>query len=359
MGTLGLLLLIPLVWPFVAKALWKREITLLELMANLAIGVAVVTASYYGGRYLQGLDFEVQNGRLLSKVSEEVSCEHSYTCNCRETCSGAGTSRSCSTSCDTCYEHSYDVDWKLKTEVGDIKVSRVDRRGTTEPPRYTRAKPGDPVSVTKAYENYIKAAPDSLFNKATEQSLKAQFAPKLMPYPFDVQDLHYVNRVLVQGVSVPDVAQWNADLQDMLATLGPKKQVNAVIVITSEPNPNFAEALRAHWLGGKKNDVVVVLGVPQYPEIAWSRVFSWTDRELFKVELRDALQELKTLERSQVMGVLKEHITQGFVRKPMKDFEYLKNEVEPPLWLSILLAFLGLAVSVGTSLYLARNDYRG
>lgn len=356
MGTLGLLLLIPLVWPFVAKAIWSHEITLPQMGINLGVGVLVVLAGYYGSRYAQGYDIEIHNGRLTSKTSEHVSCEHSYSCNCREICTGSGKDRSCSTTCDTCYEHSYDVDWKLKTEVGDIKVSRVDRRGIFEPPRFSRAQPGDPVSVAKSYQNYIKAAPDSLFSKATEQTLKAQFEGRLPAYPDDVHDLHYVNRVIVQGVPVPDVARWNSDLQELLATLGPKKQVNAVLVMTNEVNPNFAEALRAAWLGGKKNDVVVVLGMPQYPEIAWTRVFSWTDRELFKVELRDDLQELHTLDRAAVMATLRKHIERDFVRKSMKDFAYLQNEVEPPLWLVVLLALGSLGVSVGVSMYFARNS---
>lgn len=358
MGTLGLLLALPIIWPFVAKVRWKHEITILELLANLAIGVAVTVGGYYGGRHLQAADVEVQNGRLVSKASEHVSCDHSYSCNCKEVCSGSGSSRSCSTSCDTCYEHSYDVDWNLNTEVGEIQVERVDRRGVDEPPRFTRAQPGDPVSLSKPYQNYIKAAPDSLFNKATETTLKAQFAGKLVPYPADVFDYHYVNRFVSVGVPVPDGAAWNADLQQVLASLGPKKQVNAVVVLVNEANPNYAEALRAHWLGGKKNDVVVVLGVTQYPELNWVRVFSWTDRELFKVELRDALQGLKTLERSQVLGVLREHIEKGFVRKSMKDFAYLQNEVELPLWLTILLALLGVGVSVGASVYFANNNQR-
>ncbi|KWA84280.1 hypothetical protein WL29_23270 [Burkholderia ubonensis] len=358
MGTLGLLLLVPLVWPFVAKAIWKHEITLGELATNLAIGVLVVLAGYYGSRYAQAYDVEIHNGRLISKNSETVSCEHSYTCNCRQVCTGSGKDQSCSTTCDTCYEHSYDVDWKLKTEVGDIKVPRVDRQGTLEPPRFSRAQPGDPVSVEKAYQNYIKAAPDSLFNKATEDSLKAQFAGLLPAYPDDVYDLHYVNRVIVQGVPVPDLAQWNSDLQQLLATLGPKKQVNAVVVLTNLANPNFAEALRATWLGGKKNDVVVVLGVTQYPEVAWARVFSWTDRELFKVELRDELQNLHTLDRVKVLAAIRTHIERDFVRKSMKDFAYLQNEIEPPLWMVVLLAIVGLAVSVGVSMYFARNNVR-
>lgn len=358
MGTLGLLLLVPIIWPFVAKGLWKHEITLPELAANLVIGVLVAVLGFYGSRYIQAQDVEVHNGRLLSKASHIVSCEHSYRCNCRESCSGSGSNKSCSQVCDTCYEHSHDVDWRLDTQVGTIEVPRVDRQGVREPQRFTQAKPGDPVSVAKAYQNYIKAAPHSLFNKATELSLKAQFEGRLPAYPAMVRDLHYVDRVVTEGVTLKNRAQWTTALQEMLADLGPKHEVNVVLVFTAERDPQYAEALRAHWLGGKKNDVVAVVGLTE-EVIQWVRVFSWTDKELFKVQLRDELAQRPVLAVEPFIETLRSHIENSFVRKPMQDFEYLKNEIEPPLWLAILLGALAATASIGTSLVFSKNDYRG
>ena len=358
MGVLSLILLVPLAWPFFAKALWKREITLAEMGLNLAVGVLVAVGGYYASMHVQASDVEIWNGLLREKQSERVSCTHSYSCNCKQVCTGSGQNRSCSQQCDTCYEHNYDVDWNLKTDVGTVEIDRVDRQGIHEPPRFSRAKLGDPVALAKPFQNYIKAAPDSLFNASSEQMLKAQFQGKLLPYPAEVYDYHYVNRVITQGVNVPTLPAWNAALAQTLAKLGPSKQVNAIIVFSKENDPNYAEALRAAWLGGKKNDVVVVLGTPEYPKIAWVRVFSWTDKELFKVELRDELFNLQEVDIDKVMAVLATHIEKQFVRKHMADFEYLKNEATPPTWLAILLAVLAAGTSIGLSLYLSRNEYR-
>ena len=359
MGVLSLILLIPLAWPFVAKALWKHEITLAEMGINLGVGVLVAVVGYMASLHIQALDTEIHNGVLVSKASERVSCEHSYQCRCRETCSGSGSSKSCSTTCDTCYEHAYDVDWNLNSDIGVVNVARVDRRGLQEPPRFTRAQAGDPVSLARSYQNYIKAAPDSLFNASVQQFLLTRYEGKIPSYPDTVYDYHYVNRVLAQGISVPELTAWNNDLARLLSRLGPRKQVNVVIVFTKEADPQYAEALRAAWLGGKKNDVVVVFGVPEYPKIGWARIVSWTDKELFKVQLRDALQSMETLDRPLVMNLLDEHISGHFVRKSMKDFEYLKNEATPPTWLAALLAVLAAAASIGLSVYLSRNQYRG
>jgi hypothetical protein len=358
MTTLGLLLIIPLLWPIVAKAIWKNEITFGELAINLVVGIAVVVLGWAAGRHLQMADSEVLNGELSQKYSERVSCEHSYQCNCRKTCTGSGKDRSCSETCDTCYEHNWDVDWVLDTTVGKIKVDRVNRQGTQEPPRFSRAQQGDPVARTHVFENYIKAAPDSLFNAMSEQQLKAQFAGKLPAYPLQVYDLYNLDHVLVSGFSLPDLPAWNRDLSLMLRTLGPAKQVNVVVVFVNNADSQYAQALRAEWLGGKKNDVVVVIGTTQYPKIDWVSVFSWTDKELFKVQLRDDLSDLGTADRTKVLGVIQGHVSKSFVRKPMADFAYLQDLIEPPTWVIGSLVLLSLVVSVGLSVYLARNETR-
>lgn len=359
MSTLLLLLVFPIFWPFVAKYIWGHEITIGEMAITVGVAALVVSVGFFGGRYSQTADSEVLNGQVTSKAPERVSCSHSYSCNCSERCSGSGKSRSCSTTCSTCYDHAWDQNWVLRTTLGDMNVARVDRRGLTEPPRYARAAAGDPVASTRGYENLIKGAPDSLFNALREQAALAQFQQKVPAYPLNVRDIHYLDRVLLaSGATVPDLAQWNQDLALRLRTLGPAKQTNVVIVMAKEASSAFGSAVQATWLGGKKNDVIVVLGIPDYPKLSWARVFSWSDNELFKVQLRDDLQAMPTVDRVAVINAIEKHVAAGFKRKPMADFEYLRNEIHPPMWLTALLAFLGALASVLTSWFMAKNDIR-
>lgn len=358
MEILALLLVFPLVWPFIAKGIWKHEITLAELGINIVMVVAAVAALWYGGTYAQSADVEILNGQVTSKDSKKVSCEHDYKCNCVTTCTGTGKDRSCSESCSTCYDHSYDVDWHLRTTVEDIKVDRVNRQGTKEPPRWTAAQVGDPVALEHTHTNYIKGAPNSLFSAVAEQTALRKYDDQVPAYPSDVFDLHYVSRVLSAGVAVPDLAEWNKDLAMRLRPLGPSKQANWVVLISKFADESYADAVRVKWLGGKKNDIVVVLGAPEYPKLSWVRVLSWTDRELFKVQLRDDLRKLGTVDREGVLGVLEQHTKTSFVRKSMKDFEYLANEIKPPGWLIALTAIFGVIASVGLSFYLSRNEVR-
>lgn len=358
MEKLALLLVFPLVWPFIAKAIWKHEITLGELAANIAIGALIVVVGWYGGKYGQMHDVEVLNGQVVSKSRDRVSCEHSYRCRCRESCTGSGQERRCWETCDTCYEHGYDIDWNLQTTVGGIEVARVDRRGLTEPSRWTRADVGDPVAKTSSYVNYIKGAPDSLFNALKDLKSVEQHGHHVPPYPRNIYDLHYLDRVISVGFALPEASHWNLGLAMLLRKLGHEKQVNVVVVFTKGSDPEFATALRAKWLGGKKNDVVLVIGAPAYPEIAWTRVVSWTDNELFKVQLRDEIQALKTADRFVLLPLLEKHIRQGFERKPMADFAYLADEIEPPTWLIAVLFVLSVFISFATSVLLSSNMHR-
>lgn len=350
MEYLFLVMTLPVLWPFVAKLKWGREFSWSEMVLNVIIAGALTAGVYELGRYTQTADVELLNGEVLSKASEKVSCSHSYSCNCREVCSGSGQNRSCSTKCDTCYEHFYDVDWVLHSNVGNITIDRVDRQGVQEPARFSRARAGDPVARQHVFTNYIKGAPDSLFNTRKGSAMDT-YLSQVPAYPMSVYDYHYVNRVLTVGVAVPELNAWNRDVADLLKKVGPSKEANIVILFAGNGDPMFAESVKKAWLGGKKNDVVVVMGTPSYPRIDWVQVLSWTDVELFKVQLRDELMDLKEVSRPAVMAVLDKQISGAFKRKSMKDFEYLKSEVQPPLWAVIMAVVLGLGASVLLSLY--------
>ncbi|MNR71296.1 hypothetical protein D3C71_19110 [compost metagenome] len=357
MEYLALLLVGPVLWPFIAKAIWKHEITVKELTINVAIGCAVVVVGWYGARYSQMADVELLNGEVVGKESRRVSCEHSYRCNCHDVCSTDSQGRrSCTEICQTCYDHAYDVSHYLTTNLGDIEIARVDRQGLTRPPRFLAANNGDPVAMSHAYANYIKASPESLFNTLAEKSAFEQFAADIPTYPSTVYDYHYADRVLAVKANVPDLPRWNRELATMLKSVGPAKQANVVVVLTGIEDANYAMALRSAWLGGKKNDIVVVLGTPQYPSISWARVISWTDNEMFKVELTDALRDLPEASPETVLPLVAKQAMAGFERKSMKDFEYLKDSIEPSGWMLALLFVFSMVASVVTSVVLSRNN---
>ena len=298
---------------------------------SLLIGVIITAITFASGVGFKTHDYEVLNGQVTGKSREEVHCRHSYSCNCRKVCSGSGKDKSCREECDTCYEHSYDVDWIAHTTLGGIYIDTIDRRGIEQPPRWTAVTPGQPASKVSSYTNYIKAVPESVMHFASND-LKAKFVGKVPAYPLNIYDYHYIDRVIPVGVNVPDIKRWNLEIGGMLRTLGPSKQVNVVIIPTNITDKDYIYAVRDAWLGGKKNDVVIIASITDYPKINWVHVMSWSDRELFKVQLRDELQGGDfTVER--VIPIIEKNIAKTFERKRMREFEYLENEIDPPDWL--------------------------
>lgn len=356
MGSLLLLLIPSLIWPFVAKKLWPHEITWGELAINIAVGLAITSVAFGVSRHISISDTAYQNAPLVSKNSERVSCEHSYTCNCRESCSGSGESRSCSTTCDTCYDHLYDVNWLLNSALGSVKVPRVNRQGTVEPPRYKIAAKDDAMTIPYSYQNYVKSAPDSLFSGAAYTTLKEEFKGVMPAYPENIYDLHYLNRVLAVNLALPEESKWNSELATMLAKTGVSTTANAVVVFANVADRNFGAALRAHWIGAKHNELVVVIGVTDYPEIAWVDVFGWSESELAKVQLRDDVLELKTVDRPAVLALISKTLNNGFVPRSPEDFAYLEDEIELPTWIFVLLLIGSGGLSFGLSMVLASNS---
>lgn len=360
MVTLVFLLILPLLVPVVAKRYYGHEITWLEMFLNLVIAGAIVSGGWFFGRYSEMADVQFLNGEVTSKYSKRVSCEHSYRCRCVETCTtNSNGSRSCSETCDTCYDHSFDVDWLVAGNVGNVKINRVDRQGLTQPQSWTQAFIGEPMAIRERYTNYVKGAKNSLFNTLSEVASTKEHKEAIPTYPSTLVGYYGLNRFVSAGVSAPNAAQWNASISERLRRLGPTKQVNLVVVASSSAELNYGTALKVQWLNGKKNDVIVVLGAPNYPRVEWVQVLAWTDNELFKVGLRDELQELGDMSDPEaVLERIEQAIVQGYVRKPMEDYEYLASEIEPPLWVVLLLAFGGIAASWAVAVLFGNNQFR-
>lgn len=350
-----LILFIPIVVAIVSKMIWHHQITFKELgaslLATIFIGSIVVAAGYYRDT----ADFEIISGTVLAKEKDRVSCEHSYSCNCYTTCSGSGKTRSCSTRCQTCYEHWFDYDWVVHTNIGRINIDRVNRQGTEMPPRWDAVVIGEPFSRYGFYTNWVKGAPESLFHATNVLGFE-----KLIPQYPRVYDYYRIDRAITTGkIKVPDLKRWSQDISIMSRELGPKKQANLIVIFVDTHDRRYVEAFKSHWLGGKKNDVVLLIGAPEYPKIAWTEVVSWTDQQLFKIQLRDAVMDLGTVDRVKVLSAAKSTIMSSYVRKPASDFKYLEDTIEPPLWVMVTAFILSLITSIGMTILAHRSDMFG
>lgn len=302
-------------------------------------------------------DTEVLNGQIIEKVVDKRSCSHSYDCNPYQHCTTTNGKTTCVTRYRTCYEHNADYDWDLRTGVGTFTIDRIDRQGKKEPPRWTAAKVGDPVSRAHSYISYIKTRPETLFNQSDNAILIDRFAGKIPQYPLRVYDYYKVDRLVQAGITVPDAAEWNRRISEFLKIRGHSKQVNLVPIFTNVDSPEFANAISSVWLGGKKNDVITVIGFSEYPKIDWVDIISWTDSNLFKVEARDALLDMKTLTMDDYFKVMGDAIDKNYLRKSQKDFKFLMDARSGDDLTVLLIAVLvTLIANIAAGVYFHKNE---
>lgn len=325
------------------------------------VGALLTVIAFWASHGAATMDTEIWNGEVVSKTRKHDDYKRSYDCNCRQVCTGTSPNQSCSQVCDTCYEDRYTVTWNCNTTVGTFRIEHLDSGyrsvyNTPDPQRYTIIQTGDPVAKRSSYTNYIQAVPQTLF-RPVGSSLKAQFASLLPAYPDAVYDFYRLDRFLTPGYSSPDAAAWNKDINELLKKRGPAKQVNAIVVIAKTADPNYAYALQDHWEGVNKNDVVLVIGSAQWPKIDFVSVLSWTKSELFKVQLRDEVLALGTIQREPIMKALASNIDGTFERRRMREFEYLSAEIDPPTWVLLTLVIAQL-LAAGVVWYLIRRSSR-
>jgi hypothetical protein len=340
--------------------LGKKRIVWWEVLVHLGVAAGLMVGGWYFARWASVQDTEIWNGTVASKPYGTHGCCHSYECNCYESCSGTGQDRTCSRICQTCYEHSRDLYWKAVSSNGEtIYNNRCNSPHTSTPARWAAIRIGEPTAVEHRFTNYIKAAPGTFFKR---KGLVEEYKRWLPEYP-KVSGWR-VDRFVFSGLSrPPEHGAWNERLMAINGALGARKQVNIVVVVTDQ-GPQFYDALASHWLGGKKNDFILVVGAANYPAIDWVRVMTWMDpvgegeAGGIHESVPRKVEALRQFDGAAVLDILEREIEVGFIRKEMSDFKYLMKGAEPPLWALILLGVLGLAVSGGLGYWFIVNEHK-
>lgn len=322
----------------VALRIFPHTVTWKEVLIGIAVQCVIITTVLYAGIYSKGHDVQILNGYVTEKFKDRVSCEHSYSCNCRNVCSGTGSSRSCSQECDTCYEHTHDYDWVVNSTVGSLLIPRIDSQGVKEPPRFSKVEVGEFFAKESSYFNYIKASPLTIFDKNLIET-QIQTPPYISVY-----DHYRINRVINFGSAfVGDFNSLNSHLNERLKTLGNQKKVNVVVLFHKGTNA-FVETVRAKMYGGKINDVVVAIKASQSGDVETVDVFSWSKNDLVNVKIRDAVLDMKVLGD---MKLLSDNITNIILKeyqpRRIEEFQYLKANIEPPVGIIWFLWIFGLA----------------
>jgi hypothetical protein len=344
------LLLFPMVWPFIAF-MWLRDtICWKEMMLNILIIVIAVSGVWYAGKYHDMSDIEVWNGQITKKNRDHGSYVVTYPCNCRTV--------NKSTTCSVCTQTHYTVDWTADSTAGRIKLDHADWTTSAvyllpDPPQYKNCQVGQPASVEHDYTNYVKAVPDSLFHLNPQLS---QYDTKIPSYP-RVFDYYKINRVLTVDTNI-DPMPLNELLNEELKPIGPVKQVNYVVILTEIDDPKYRLAVENKWLAGKKNDIIIYIGLDG-EKITWADATVWIKNdgnELTAVMIRDAITALGTYDADSVSLEINQITKEQYRRPAMERFEYLLDEIDPPLWAVIIALILSIGGSIGLTYYFHKNE---
>ena len=207
---------------------------------------------------------------------------------------------------------------------------------TSEPARYSVIRIGEPTAVEHS-KNQIP------------------------PYPV-VYDLYRAQRFLGVGVKIPDPVGLNEQLSEINAKWGAPRKMNITVLVVRQTDEMYLEALREAWIGGKINDIVVVVGVyDDAATIAWAGVISWTKNEEIKVDMRNAILDLKTLAAPpgtveyfqywKLLRIVEAEVSAKFEHRRISEFEYLNASITPSFAFKMWLGIIALLLNIGMTIF--------
>ena len=322
------------------------------------------------------IDTEVYNGKAVKftkweKWKERQTYTETYSC---------GTSknpRTCTRTKTRIVSHpEY---WELLTSNGEvIQVKRRDylraasNFGTKEVDVYrsNQVSHGDgdkwvsypniviPTAVEHNYENPVRAVKSNVLHTKVPEARIKQLIDwgRLREYPrlyVGEYGSTQLNRFIDTTAGVK--AKYLDDLNKMSVSFA-TKQANPIIYVTKEDR-DFKDALEHYWSKGKKNDITLILGVDKDSNILWSDVITYTDNTDFIIDIQNKFKGKNiNTDKSIILKTYNDLVMTSYKRKPMKDFDYLKDSITLE-WYWQLLIFLGNLGVSGFVMYKMMTNY--
>ena len=205
-----------------------------------------------------------------------------------------------------------------------------------------------PTSVSHTYENLVKAVKSNVIHTKVPQASinQALKAGTLKDYPTRYKDKYgapKLNRFI--DVTGKVSADYLNPLNDMSIAIGQQKQGNPIIYVVNEPR-SFTDVISQHWAKGKKNDITLVIGIDDTGLIIWSDVITYTNNTDFIVDMQNGFIDLNmNTDSAKVLETYKKYIHSSYVRKPMKEFAYLKDNITLEWYWQVLIFLMNAALT--------------
>ena len=341
-------LLIPVVIIGGAKLFFHSTITTKEFLVVLGINVVIISGLFFGARWGSMRDFEIWNGKIAAKVHGTEGC-----CHCRTVCTGSGKDETCTTECD----HFTDYYWSLKLTTGDeIVIENCEPNPKRVPKAWENAHKGEPASAEHSYTNYLLADKDSILRR---EGVPEELQSKIHKYP-RVHHHYKMDHWLNWGVAGLNDKLWETELDRLNADYGARLQVNVVVIVTPVKDEEFARAVEAKWLRGKKNDLIFIFstGDEKETKVLWADVVSINNVSKIRNSIRNGFRGRDLADWETQVQELRKVATE-FRRKPMEEFSYLASAAEPSTTWMVIILVLDLILSIGGVVLAHHKDFFG
>lgn len=346
------------------KMKYDHKITPKELGIHLAaiiIGAAAVLGVNYYFLYADLQDVEILNGEVTGKYMHTEICTEYSSCKnywvkttCKTKYDSKGRSKQTCTS-KKVFDYPTEYDWFVTSTVGNMEISRVNKRGDTMPDRYRIATAGEPASVPHQYTNYLWADDHSLFAPEDfETKYDADYKKGIPSYPM-VYDYYRTNHI-VNLTNIPSNG-YNDYISEVLKKVGKSKQLNMTIVMYNSNDSQFVDATMTKWRGGKKNDVIMFFGVNSDGVV--DKFYSTSFAGGMKNEMLHASMRIDALSEKMSLDLLKKQVytvLQKYERLPNEEFKYMKYKLEPKKEVIVACSVFLLLISMCIGFYMRDND---
>lgn len=201
------------------------------------------------------------------------------------------------------------------------------------------------------FENRVKGS-NSIFN---ETNLDTVNYKGLIKYPELKNNQIGAYQVNSQKLISEDLLKANDELIKYNAFYGSKYKIRMSVLIFLNKTQDYYEQQRLFWLNGKKNELIVVIGVNDSLDINWVNIMTWSDSELLKSQLKAKIYDMKRLCYECLNSFIIEEMKINWKRKDFSDFDYLTIEPTAGQFIgSFIFVFL---FNIGFGIFFVKNDY--
>jgi hypothetical protein len=382
-----LLLGIPLMVTIWLMILYRRATKVWELLLIWAVAIVAIFVSQVIVEKVSVSDWEVWGYNSVQATFNEPfqywdTCSETYACG--QSCTGSGSSRSCSTTYYTryypCKQWGGNDAWLLDDAGGKRYISPArfkklenekwknsktielhrektykiivdgDRRVTKWPGTWQTA---EPIAEEHTYENRTQCSSTIRFLDVSKEEASRI---GLFNYPT------FYGGYEVQTVMDQNGKYWREADQRwryMNGVLGNKRRLRLWVFIYRDFDRDIIHK-QAGWLkNGNKNEFIICIGADKVGNVKWADVISWTEVEELKIEFRDEIPNV--IDKVDSDSLIKladwaEPKLQRYIKPEFtKKFEHLS--VQPSLLSMIITAIVILLINVGTAIWVVKNDF--